>query len=142
MGINAFATEVYTEGYSKKPRTNLNSWFKKCPVCGKEFHVANECEYPLKAYTKKGSFVYFEKPSCLYKYQAKLEMKIKRRKHISAEALARYEQRRMEKIEKYGKPFWQDWQNGMTMKKIAEKYQCPLRFVYRWIHAYREVTAL
>lgn len=53
MGINAFATEIYTEGYSKKPRTNLNSWFKKCPVCGKEFHVANEREYPLKAYTKK-----------------------------------------------------------------------------------------
>lgn len=64
--------------------------------------------------------------------------KKKRIKHLGAEAQERYRQRRLEKIKMYGVPFWEDWQNGLTIKKIAEKHQCKERFVYKWIHAYRE----
>lgn len=132
-----FADEFIVEGFSKTPRTNLNAMFKTCPVCGKEFRVIDKREYRLKTYDGK-KIVYFEKESCMRKFLANVDCKIKRRKHIGAEAMERYRQRRMEKIKRFGKTFWEDWQNGLTIKKIAEKHQCKEHFVYKWIHAYRE----
>lgn len=58
--MNVFASEVYTDYYGKRFRTTMDKWFKKCPICGKEFHVANESIYPLKAYSEKGSYVFLK----------------------------------------------------------------------------------
>ena len=136
-----FADEFIVEGFSKTPRTNLNAMFKTCPVCGKELRVIDEREYRLKTYDGK-KIVYFEKESCMRKFLANVDCKIKRRKHIGEEAMERYRQKRMAKIKQFGQPFWEDWMAGMTQKEIAAKYNQSPWFVYKWLKAYREVMAL
>lgn len=136
-----FIDEFITEGFSKTPRTNLNGMFKKCAYCGKEFTVPDENDYPFKGYDEKNHCVWFEKESCKRKFLEKVDCKIKRRKHIGEEAMERYRQKRLAKIEQFGKPFYQAWVEGMTQKEIAAKFNQSPYFVFKWLKAYREVMA-